>query len=250
VKDLVEITQIRSSPKGFTSYRNRDYATIKGLDVGFAMRKTNHIATTLNYTLSFAQGTGSVSNTQANIAWTGSQAPKQTAPLDFDQRHKLSASLDFSLDKGEGPMWSNWHPFENFGINLLYNVASGTPFTPTNVYNEVTLANVNSNPSGPLNSRYGPWTSTLDLKATRGFRLGGTKLEAFVWALNVFDTNNPIGVYTSTGSATSTGYSSTETGRSEIGNVAGGLALYDLAQNNPNLYSNPRLVRFGVRASF
>jgi outer membrane receptor protein involved in Fe transport len=250
VKDLVEITQIRSSPKGFTSYRNRDYATIKGVDMGFAMRKTNHITAALNYSLSFAQGTGSVSNTQANIAWTGSQAPKQTAPLDFDQRHKLSASVDFSLEKGEGPLVGNWRLFENFGVNLLYNVASGTPYTPTNVYNEVTLANVNSNPSGPLNSRYGPWTSTLDLKATRGFYMGRTKVEAFLWGLNLFDSKNPIGVYTSTGSATSTGYTSTETGRSELGNTAGGLALYDLAQNNPNLYSNPRLVRFGVRASF
>src|SRR5262249_30792439 len=34
VKDLVEITNIPSSPKAFSSYRNRDFATIKGLDIG------------------------------------------------------------------------------------------------------------------------------------------------------------------------------------------------------------------------
>jgi hypothetical protein len=214
------------------------------------MRKTNHIAAAFNYSLSYANGTGSVSNTQANIAWTGSEPPKQSAPLDFDQRHKLSASLEWSLDTGEGPMWGGFRPFERLGVNLLYNVASGTPFTPTNIYNEVTLANVNSNPSGPLNSRYGPWTSTLDLKASRAFLFGATRLEAFVWALNVFDSKNPIGVYTSTGSPTSTSYDQTETGRAEIGAVANGQQLYDLAENNPNLYSNPRLVRFGVRASF
>jgi hypothetical protein len=109
---------------------------------------------------------------------------------------------------------------------------------------------VNSNPTGPLNSRYGPWTTTLDLKAVRAFRMGGTKLDLFLWALNVFDSKNPIGVYTSTGSPTSTSYASTETGKAEIGAVPGGFETYDLAQNNPNLYSNPRLVRFGVRASF
>jgi outer membrane receptor protein involved in Fe transport len=250
VKDLVEITQIRSNPKGFTSYRNRDFATIKGVDIGYAMRQTNHIATAFSYSLSFAQGTGSVSNTQANIAWTGSEAPKQTAPLDFDQRHKLSVSLDWSLGKGEGATWGNFLPFEELGINMLFNVASGTPYTATSVYNEVTLANVNSNPTGPLNSRYGPWTTTLDLKAVRAFRMGGSKLEVFLWALNVFDSKNPIGVYTSTGSPTSTSYAATETGKTEIGAVPGGFETYDLAQNNPNLYSNPRLVRFGVRASF
>src|SRR5262245_276967 len=250
VKDLVEITTIRSNPKGFTSYRNRDFATIRGLDIGFAMRKTNHIAASFNYSLSFANGTGSVSGTQANIAWTGSEPPKQTAPLDFDQRHKLAASLDWSLDKGEGPAWGGRNYFENVGINVLYNVASGTPFTPTAVYDEVTLANVNSNPSGPLNSRYGPWTSTLDLKATKGFLFGNTKLDVFVWALNVFDSQNPIGVYTSTGSPTSTSYDQSGTGKTQIGAAANGQAVYDLAENNPNLYSNPRLVRFGVRAAF
>ena len=250
VKDLVEITQIRSDPKGFTSYRNRDFATIKGIDIGYAMRQTNHIAAAFNYSLSFAQGTGSVSNTQANIAWTGSQAPKQTAPLDFDQRHKMSVSLDWSLGKGEGVKWGGFNPFEELGINVLFNVASGTPYTPTEVYNEVTLANVNSNPEGPLNSRYGPWTTALDLKAIRAFRMGSSKLELFLWALNVFDSKNPIAVYTSTGSPTSTSFAQTETGQATIGAVPGGFETYDLAQNNPNLYSNPRLVRFGVRASF
>ncbi len=250
VKDLVEITQIRSNPKGFTSYRNRDFATIKGVDIGFAMRKTNHLAAAFSYSLSFAQGTGSVSNTQANIAWTGSEAPKQTAPLDFDQRHKMSVSLDWALGKGEGALLGGFRPFEELGINVLFNVASGTPFTPTEVYDEVTIANVNSNPTGSLNSRYGPWTTALDLKAARAFHMGNSKLELFLWALNVFDSNNPIGVYTSTGSPTSTSYAETETGRDQLGAVPGGVETYDLAQNNPNIFSNPRLVRFGVRASF
>ena len=43
VKDLVEITNIASSPKSFSSYRNRDFATIKGLDLGVTMRPINHI---------------------------------------------------------------------------------------------------------------------------------------------------------------------------------------------------------------
>jgi hypothetical protein len=29
-----------------------------------------------------------------------------------------------------------------------------------------------------------------------------------------------------------------------------GGSLYELATNNPNLYSNPRLVRFGLRTNF
>lgn len=254
VKDLVEITTIPSFPNNFASYRNRDFATIKGVDIGFTMRPVNNISANIAYSLSFAQGTGSVSNTQRNIAWTSSEPPKQTAPLDFDQRHKLSMNLDYSLGKGQGIAWGKFRPFENTGINFLYNVASGTPYTPTFVYNEVTLAAVSTTPSGPLNSRYGPWTSNLDLKASRGFQLGATKMEGFIWVLNAFDSKNPIAVYSSTGSADATGWLNTQDGQTFIQNTnaAGidGEAFYKLAENSPNLYSNPRLVRFGLRANF
>jgi outer membrane receptor protein involved in Fe transport len=252
VKDLVEITAIPSNPKGFSSYRNRDFATIKGLDIGLSMRPVNHISGNLSYSLSFAQGTGSVSNTQRNIAWVGTETPKQTAPLDFDQRHKVSMNLDWRLGKAEGPKWRGWKLLENTGVNLLYNVASGTPYTPTKVWNEVTLAAISPEPSGPLNSRYGPWTASLDLKGTRGFALGHLNMEAFVWALNVLDTRNPIAVYTSTGSTESTNWLNTDDGQTFIANTASqnGEALYHLAENNPNLYSNPRLVRFGIRTNF
>ena len=258
VKDLVEVTTIPAGvgvqSRSFTSYRNRDFATIKGVDIGYAMRKTNHLAFNVNYSMSFAQGTGSVSGSQGNIAWTGSEVPRQTAPLDFDQRHKLSFNADWSFDKGEGVVLSGMRPFANFSLNALYNIGSGTPFTPTNVYNELTLASVASQPRGPLNSRYGPWTQTLDVKASRGFALGTTKFEGFVWVLNVFDTENPVGVYTSSGSPTTTGWLNTNDGQAYLDNAAAkgkdGLGRYRLAESDPNIFANPRLVRFGVRTSF
>jgi outer membrane receptor protein involved in Fe transport len=258
VKDLVEVANIPAGAgaktKNFASYRNRDFATVKGVDVGFTMRPVNHIAASMNYSLSFAQGTGSVSNSQGNIAWTADNPPKQTSPLDFDQRHKVSMNLDFRLGKGEGPLLGNFRPFENAGINVLFNVGSGTPFTPTNVYNEVTLAAVASQPSGPLNSRYGPWSMNFDLKASRGFQMGAFNLEAYAWVLNLFDNENAIAVYTSSGSATTTNWLTTNEGQGYLDTAASrgvdGETLYRLAESNPNLFSNPRMIRLGLRGSF
>jgi outer membrane receptor protein involved in Fe transport len=258
VKDLVEITTIPASSqalsKSFTSFRNRDFATIKGVDVGFQMRKTNHLSGSVNYSFSFANGTGSVSGTQGNIAWTGSEPPRQTAPLDFDQRHKLSMNVDWTFEKGEGFTWNGWHPLEGLTVNALYNVASGTPFTPTTVFNELTLASVASQPSGPLNSRYGPWTQTLDLKASRSFQLKSTHFEGFLWVLNVLDTQNPVTVFNSSGSPETTGWLNTPDGQQYLDNAAAhgkdGLAAYRLAEADPNLFANPRLVRFGIRTNF
>jgi outer membrane receptor protein involved in Fe transport len=254
VKDLVEVATIPSFPFNFSSFRNRDFATIKGVDIGFKMRPVNHISTDVSYSLSFAQGTGSVSNSQGNIAWTAAQPPKMTSPLDFDQRHKLALNVDYRLGKGEGPLVFGARVFEEFGVNVLYNVASGTPYTPTKVFNEVSLANVAVEPAGPINSRYGPWTSNLDVKATRNFGAAGLKFQAYVWVLNVLDSRNAITVYGSSGSSITTGWLDTADGQAYLQSAADdgrdGQFLYNLAQNNPNFYTNPRLVRFGLQTNF
>jgi outer membrane receptor protein involved in Fe transport len=251
VKDLVEIVTIASSPNAFASYRNRDFATIKGLDVGWTMRPISNVAASLNYSLSYAQGTGSVSNSQRNIAWTASNPPKQSSPLDFDQRHKIAANIDWRFGKGEGPTVGGSHIFSNAGLNVLLSAGSGTPYTPVDVYDEVTLAAVSTTPSGPTNSRYGPWTSTIDMKLNKGFNLGSLNFDAYVWVLNLLDRKNAVAVYESSGSAYTTNWLNTEAGQAFLANQgAAGQATYDLAQTNPQLFGNPRLVRFGLRVGF
>ena len=195
-----------------------------------------------------------MSNSQRNIAWTASETPKQTAALDFDQRHKISINVDLSFRKGQGPGWGSFHPLENGGINVLTNIASGTPYTPTNPFNELTLAAVSTQPAGPINSRYGPWTQSLDLKATRGFDVARLRLEGFVWVLNLFNTRNAYTVYTSTGSALTTGFLNSNDGRAYVENADNqgkdGVGQYQLAEGDPTLFGTPRVVRFGLRTNF
>jgi len=242
---------IASSPNGFSSYRNRDFATIKGVDVGWTMRPLHHVAASINYSLSYANGTGSVSNSQRNIAWTASNPPKQSSPLDFDQRHKIAANLDWRFGQGEGPLVGDHHLFENFGVNLLLSAGSGTPYTPVEVYDEVTLAAVSTVPEGPTNSRYSAWTSTIDMKVNKGFRLGSMNFDAYVWVLNLLDRKNAVAVYESSGSAETTNWLNTEAGQAFLAQQgAVGAEKYELAQSNPALYGNPRLVRFGLRLGF
>jgi len=255
VTNLVEIATIASFPNSFSSYRNKDFATIKGLDLGFTLRRVNHIQANVAYSLSYAVGTGSVSNTQRNIAWVASDPPKQTAPLDFDQRHKVSIDMDYSLGKGEGPKVMSMTWLQNVDLNVLYNIGSGTPYTPTEVYDEPTLAAVSSVPSGPLNSRYGPWTQSVDLKATKSFKMAGLDMSAYLWLLNAFDEKNAVQVYTSTGSPFTTSYLNTAAGQAAKQDLSNKYGLdasqaYAAALQNPSLFTNPRMIRFGLRMGF
>ena len=256
VKDLVEITNIPSSPNNFSSYRNRDFATIKGIDFGYTMRRTGYVSMTGNYSLSWAYGTGSVSQTQRNIAWTADESPKLTSPLAFDQRHKLALNFDFRYGKGQGPLWGATHFLENAGLNVLFSMASGTPYTPTKVYNEITLAAVATEPTGPLNSRYGPWTYQVDAKLGKTVGVYGQNLDLYVWVLNILDRDNVNNVYTSSGSALTTQFLGTAEGQNYLQTNAanygedGALRRYQLGEQDPTLHGVPRMVRFGARLSF
>lgn len=249
VKDLVEITNIPSNPNNFSSYRNRDFATIKGLDLAYTLRRVGHTSMTASYSISWATGTGSVSQTQRNIAWTADEVPKMGSPLAFDQRHKFSWNLDYRFAKGEGPGWGGNHILENAGINVLLNASSGFPYTPTRIYNEVTLASVAAQPIGPLNSRYGPWTVQMDLKANKGINVGGQNLDVYVWVLNVFNKDNVRTVYTGTGNANTTNFLNTDEGQNTYDNAAA-QSRYRLAELAPTLHDVGRLVRFGAKVSF
>lgn len=249
VQNLVQVQSVRSSPNGYSSFENTDFATIKGFDLSFDMRRTNHIQTSVYYTLSFAKGTGSASQTARNAAWQSTETPKLTSPLDFDQRHKLTLNVDWRTAKGEGPMLGAKTPFEKMGVNVLVNIASGLPFTAARSHDEVTLGAITPSLAGSLNDRNGPWTLRVDLKADRGFEIGRYKMAGYVVVQNVFDKLNPTTVYQATGDALSTGWLADPVGEASYPSEEGQI-LYQLKQRNPNRFDVPRIVRFGLRTNF
>ena len=252
VKDLVQVENVPSIPSNFASFRNSDYGTIKGVDVAIAMREMNGISGALNYSLSYAKGTGSTAQSQRDIAWQAEEAPRTTSALAFDQRHKISLNIDFTSGTEGGPMIGGFFPLENSGLNLLMRAASGFPYTPVYPANVITLGSISEQVAGPINSVYGPWTYSIDAKATRKIPLGlGFDVEAYVWILNLLDTRNDITVYQTTGDAATTGWLSTEEGRTWAqANGPEAVALYKLAENDPTNFGIPRQVRFGLKMDF
>ncbi len=254
VRDLVEVQNIPSRPRNFASYRNADYGTIKGIDLNLMMLEAGGLSGSLMYSLSYARGTGSMSDTHRDIAWaTDEEAgpPKQTAPLAFDQRHKIVLNADIRGEREAGPRVFGFFPLENTSLNLLLNLASGFPYTPVMPMNEVSLAAVSSTPTGPVNSRYGPWNYQLDGKLSRGFRVGDIMVEGYVWVLNLFDRKNEVHVYQSTGSAATSGWLSTQEGRAWVREHGeDGARAFELKERNPVRYGIPRMVRVGLKTSF
>ncbi len=257
ITGLVQVYNQTALPNAYSLYRNSDYGDVRGLETHIHMRRTRNIELDVKYTLSYASGTGSYANTQRNLAWTGSPVPKQTAPLDFDQRHNLVGIFDYRTGKGEGPKMGDVFPLENFGINVVTQLGSGAPYSPAGVYNEITLNAVTPTPSAPRNSSYGPSTLVVDVKMERAFSVGSIKLRPYVWVKNLLNRDNATNVYESTGRPNTTGWLLTNDGRSFSQRYTtpdqtglSGEQKYKLKENNPQNYSNPRMILFGVTMSF
>lgn len=253
IKDLVEVKTIPSFPNNFSSYRNTDFGTVKGIDLNITMRRTHNISANVAYGLMWAIGTGSASLTQRNIAWTAQDPPKMTAPLDFDQRHKITLNLDYRLSAKSGPMLGGTYPLERAGVNLVFSAASGLPYTPEVPWNEVTLAAVSPTPDGPINSRYGPWTWRVDAKADREFFVKNVGIDVYIWVLNLLNTQNWLDVYASSGIAGNTRWLSTADGQAFLQSPnypTNAASYYRLAESDPTRYGIPRQIRIGALLSF
>ena len=210
------------------------------------------------YTLSFATGTGSYSNTQGNVAWVNANAPRQTAPLAFDQTHKFIGNFDLRYKGQEGPRLGDMYPLENFGINVLLVASSGLPYTPVQILNEATLGAFAPIVLDTRNSETGPWTLSIDLKAERSFNVGNFKLSPYFWVKNLLDRDNVVQVWEGSGRPNSTGWLETPEGQSfanvhsAVDDATGltGEEKYEIAQFTPLNYASPRQIYFGLRASF
>lgn len=252
IEDLIQIDDRRDAyPNGVTSYRNTDFGTVKGLEFNFDLRRTNNVSANVNYTLSFAQGTGSSSSTTSTIAWIDETPPNFISPLGFDQRHTFNVSLDYRLGAGEGPTVGGMKLFENLGVNILATASSGQPYTGqlepfSRIESKAPI------PDGGINQARMPWKNRIDLRVDRKFSVGPrTTLSAFVWVQNLFDGQNINGVWRATGLPDDDGFLATPGGQQFLGGaVPVTETMYLHRTRNLGNYGIPRLTRIGVRLDF
>ncbi len=273
LRDNIEITSVQFAfPIDYYTYSNIDFGTVKGLTLSYDLRRTGNIRMNVSYTLQFADGTGSSSGSNSRlIAQQGQTNLREPKPLDFDQRHQLTASLDYHYGKGKdynGPVWFNKQVLSETGLNLTFRAGSGTPYTrKKNITPEAdftTAANGRFQLDGQINGSRLPWQYRVDLKVDKHFELktgkkpNGEKrrpysIGVYVQVLNLFDARNIISVYSATGSPTDDGYLSSAAAQNDINNklsVASYKALYEIADNNQGSYSLPRRIRLGLQLDF
>jgi TonB-dependent Receptor Plug Domain/Carboxypeptidase regulatory-like domain len=275
-KDQIQFTNVIDAyPYNYKTYQNVDYGTTKGLSIEFDLRRTNGFAFTTNYTLQFADGTGSSATSGVNLANSGQPNLKVPSALSNDQRHTLTANIDYRFgsgkdykglttdrSKGEGQSKSiKW--FEGVGVNLLTRLGSGTPYNRNSqIVSYSALAGANTTLVGQINSSYLPWQFRTDLRVDKNFgftfnkdneNANGINLNVYLQVLNLFNTRNISNVYATTGSPTDDGFAATARGQLVASNASDRQSYLDLNRAkllNPDNFGRARTIRLGLQIDF
>ena len=271
---VVNVTQ--AYPKSYTTYANQDFGTVKGLSLEFQMRRTNGLQFDANYTLQFAEGSGSSAGSGANLANSGQPNLRVTLPLDYDQRHNMVFTFDYRFGEGKdykGPQFNRSKKgtqqtiqiFQNMGANLSFLIGSGTPYTRYTIATPISGQGTSGKAPilGSLNGSGKSWQSRANLRIDKDMELVWGKKEGdkqkkvnlniYLQVLNLLNTRNIQNVYNYTGNASDDGYLNTAAGQQATNsNVSpqGFTDQYKIYLNSPGNYSRPRTIRIGVLLDF
>lgn len=263
-----QIQQYRLSgayPKTYYSFTNIDFGTVKGLTLTYDLRRTGNARVRFNYTLQFADGTGSDPDAAATIIRTDQPNLRTLNPLNFDRRHQFNISIDYRWGSGKeynGPVVNrkkkNKPPVQilsNFGGNVTITGGSGTPFTKTST---ILPYGAMGPIKGSINGARLPWQFLINFRLDKDFNFALNKkkmgtINVYVEFANLLNTKNVTAVYPATGSANDDGYLTAPEWQNAISQQVDPQSyrdLYTIQMESPYRYSSPRTIRLGVMFNF
>jgi hypothetical protein len=263
---LIRVNQ--AYPISYNTYSNIDFATSKQIRFEYEIR--GDFSLRANYTLLFADGTGSNVNSQAALIAANLPNLRSLFPTEYDIRHTIGAVLDYRFkggDKYQGPILFGKKVFQNAGANLLVNAQSGRPYTaaltPTGtvLVGSAQRSQIKGNPFG---SRM-PWQFKVDANIQKDFTIQKKtfkddnrhakefRFTAYLWIQNLLNSRITQNVYRFTGLPDDDGFLSSPQGQQVIEqqiNAQSFVDLYNAKVTNPYNFAIPRLMRLGVRVYF
>jgi outer membrane receptor protein involved in Fe transport len=233
VRDLLAPQTIRISGEStYSTYVNKDYASIKGIVFSLTKRRTptDRLGITLDYTFQTAEGNEFSADAFFLDLQSGRQTEKVPVYLNWDKTHQLNTTISYGVQK-------DWN------ITLVGKIGTGLPYTPEVFDKQVFLE---------PNSDRRPTQVKVDLLAEKSFEVFGVELSIFAKVFNLFDTLNENSVYASTGRSdytlSATRGPAIETNR--LAEIYPEIKTADEFYANPAFYLSPREVRLGLSVDF
>lgn len=177
-------TVYTSTGRQFSVLTNLAYSNVRGVSLHLERRKSSSdlFYASLDYTFQIAEGNRTYPSEDIFFS-EASGKPTETylVPLGFDRPHVVNISFGLSQP-------NDWT------VGIISNIQAGTPYTPQFPSQVVPITFEQNSASQPLQ-----WN--VDLKLEKFFALGQFKYSVFLQVDNLFDIQNELSVYASTGRA-------------------------------------------------
>lgn len=269
VYDQVD-TDDNSTYGGYFVLTNGDFATTKGVEVSFNMRRVERFMVNGSFSFQDAQGTGSFPNSNRGIVGAPLDgvtvfSPQYISPLEYNNTFRGNFNIDYRFGENDGgPV------LQQLGLSALITFTSGHPYTRGIGGADLEGDARDRQPIEPLNASTTPATFQVDLRVDKSFNLfDKLNLNVYLWVINLFDTDNIENVFLRTGTVDDDGYLSDpklggqliETYGPQYADLYRAINIDYFEQwrnattgaaytTNPFLYGPPRQVRLGIRLEY
>lgn len=260
VIDEVIYTQIRTMPgsdyQSYASLSNGDFATNKGIEIVFSMRRYHRIAVNANFTFSDAKGTGANPNSNAGMVGApvdpliGAYQPSYVSPLPDSKPFVGNFTIDYRFGDNDGGV-----VLQNMGLNILGRFSSGNPYTRgTGTAINYETDSRFRNPIEALGSSMTPSQFSLDFKLDKSFDLFDIlRANIYVRVNNLLNIRAVEQVYSRTGAADDDGYLSNPDVGGKVAETFGQeyIDIYNALKLGYNgYYSDARTIMLGFRLEY
>ena len=274
MRDMIQVRNFTGAyPRPYKAYGNLDFGTVKGLTIGYDLRRTGNIRMNTSYTLQFADGTGSTTTTALALINAGLPNLRSINPFNYDQRHRIVTNIDFRYGSGKdynGPVINlgknadgerqQIQLFANTGVNMIANLGSGTPYTASTIATPIT-GEISPSTEGSINGSRLPWQFNMDMNIDKNWAITrgegddahSYNVNVYFWIGNLLNTRNINSVYRFTGIAEDDGYLAAAQYQPLINSQNDPNAFrnyYGMYVNTPSNLGVPRTIRLGVKFDF
>jgi len=192
---------------------NADFGNVRGVDMKLDRRVGNYVNANIGYTFQLARGTGSdplsylrtFSRTISAVTGDRVPPPQSVLPVDDDRTHNLVGSLAISLPDDWRRGSTLGSIFRNTSLFATFRAQSGLPYTRVDPQGGTGVLAVRTNfglvatSIEPLNASNLPWFKNIDLRLTKGIKVGGQDLTAFADFRNLLNFTNVVNLFAETG---------------------------------------------------
>jgi outer membrane receptor protein involved in Fe transport len=164
----------------YSRLANIDFGNVTGFTLTLDQRRLGNLSSSIDYTWQLAEGNASDPQETANLAQAGFDARPRRIPFNWDQRHTLNATIEFSDP-------------ESYSVSAIVRYASGQPYTPS----------IGLGITGQIerNSGRKPNGFLVDLRMEKYIHIAGWDMSVFARVFNLFDATSFNGfVFGTTGS--------------------------------------------------